>query len=285
MKRLLLSVVCVLAVFVASAQEKKDTTYWTNGGMFAINFNQVSFSNWAAGGLNSVSGVAKAQYFANYRKANISWDNILDLGYGLSKVQGLVLQKNEDIIDLQSKLGIKAANKWFYSGMFNFKSQFAPGYSDKENLNRISDLFSPAYMFLSVGMDYKPSDRFSLLLSPVTGKVTIVSDDSLRVNYGLDIDKAFRPEFGAYLKTALNVEIMKNVGLLSELGLFTNYLENPEKIDVDWKTSINMKVNKYISAQISTHLIYDFDTKDPVEKNVAKVQFKELIGVGFSYKF
>jgi len=284
MKRLLLSLVCVLVVFFASAQEKKDTTYWTNGGMFAINFNQVSFSNWAAGGLNSVSGVAKAQYFANYRKANISWDNILDLGYGLSKVQGLVLQKNEDIIDLQSKLGIKAANKWFYSGMFNFKSQFAPGYSDKENLKRISDLFSPAYMFLSVGMDYKPSDRFSLLLSPVTGKVTIVSDDSLRVNYGLDIDKAFRPEFGAYLKTALNVEIMKNVGLLSELGLFTNYLDHPEKVDVDWKTSINMKVNKYISAQISTHLIYDFDTKDPVD-NVAKVQFKELIGVGFSYKF
>lgn len=284
MKKLILSVACVLAVVVASAQEKKDTTYWTNGGMFSLNFNQVSFSNWAAGGLNSVSGVAKAQYFANYKKANISWDNILDLGYGLSKVQGLVLQKNEDIIDLQSKLGIKAANKWFYSGMFNFKSQFAPGYSDKENKNRISDLFSPAYMFLSVGMDYKPNDKFSLLMSPVTGKVTIVADDSLRAKYGVDVDKTFRPEFGAYLKSALNIEVMKNVGLLTELGLFTNYLKNPEKIDVDWKVALNMKVNKYISAQISTHLLYDYDTKDPID-NVAKVQFKELIGVGFSYKF
>jgi hypothetical protein len=252
--------------------------------MFSVNFNQISFTNWAAGGLNSVSGVAKAQYFANFKKEKVSWDNILDLGYGLSKVKDFAIQKNEDIIDLQSKLGIKAANKWFYSGLLNFKSQFAPGYSDKENTNKISDLFSPAYLFLSVGMDYKPNDKFSLLLSPVTGKVTIVTDESLRVNYGVDPLKTFRPEFGAYLKTALNTEIVKNVGLLTELGLFTNYLNHPENVDVDWKVGLNMKVNKYISAQLSTNLIYDADIKDPAD-NKAKVQFKELFGVGFSFKF
>jgi hypothetical protein len=284
MKKLVSLFISVLLIAPIFAQEKKDTTYWKSGGMFAVNFNQVSFVNWSAGGLNSVSGVAKAQYFANYKKGSVSWDNILDLGYGLSKVQGLVIQKNEDIIDLQSKLGIKATNKWFYSGLLNFKSQFAPGYSDKENINRISDFLSPAYLFISVGMDYKPTDKFSLMLSPVTGKMTIVLDDSLRVNYGVDIDKTFRPEFGAYLKTALNQEIMKNVSLLSELGLFTNYLNHPEKIDVDWKVGLNMKVNKYISAQLSTHLIYDYDIKDPAD-GLAKVQFKELFGVGFSFKF
>jgi hypothetical protein len=283
MKKVFTLILGLLLIPAVYSQEKKDTTYWINGGMFSVNFNQISFTNWAAGGLNSVSGVAKAQYFANYKKSNVSWDNILDLGYGLSKVQGFVVQKNEDVIDLQSKLGIKAANKWFYSGMLNFKSQFAPGYSDKENLNRISDFFSPAYLFISAGMDYKPSDKFSLLLSPVTGKVTIVADDSLRADYGVDVSKFFRPEFGAYLKAALNIEVVKNVGLLSELGLFTNYLDHPERVDVDWKVNINMKVNKYISAQLGTNLIYDFDIHAKGEK--AKIQLKELFGVGFSFKF
>ncbi|HNW50944.1 MAG TPA: DUF3078 domain-containing protein [Prolixibacteraceae bacterium] len=284
MKKIVTLLIGIFLFVSLFAQEKKDTTYWKTGGMFSVNFNQISFTNWAAGGLNSVSGVAKAQYSANYLKANISWDNLLDLGYGLSKVQGLVVQKNEDVINLESKLGIKAANKWFYSGMLNFKSQFAPGYSDKENKNLISNFLSPAYLFLSVGMDYKPSGKFSLMLSPLTGKITIVTDDSLRANYGVDVDKVARPEFGAYLKSSLNTEIVKNVGLLTELGLFSNYLKDPEKVDVDWKVAINMKVNKYISAQLGTNLIYDYDIKDPVDGK-AKVQFKELFGVGFSFKF
>jgi hypothetical protein len=286
MKKLIGFFIALLLMTSVFSQEKKDTTYWTIGGMFAVNFNQISFINWAAGGLNSVSGVAKAQYFANYKKGITSWDNILDLGYGLSKVQGLVIQKNEDVIDLQSKLGIKAVNKWFYSGLLNFKSQFAPGYSDKENTKRISDLFSPAYLFISAGMDYKPNDKFSLMISPITGKMTIVSDKELRPNYGFvgaDTLNIIYPEFGAYLKTALNQDIMKNVSLLTELGLFTNYLNHPENVDVDWKVGINMKVNKYISAQIGTELIYDADIHAANEK--AKVQFKELFGVGFSMKF
>jgi len=284
MKRITALIISILFVTASFAQEKKDTTYWTNGGMFSVNFTQLSFTNWAAGGLNSVAGVAKAQYFANYKKANTTWDNILDLGYGLSKVEEIPIQKNEDIIDLQSKLGILAVNKWYYSGLLNFKSQFAPGYKDKNNTEVISNFFAPAYLFVSIGMDYKPNDKFSLMISPVTGKVTFVSVESLRTNYCVDADKMMRPEFGAYIKSALNTEIVKNIGLLTEIGLFTNYLKNPEKIDVDWKLAINMKVNKYISAQLGTHLIYDYDIKDPAD-GVAKIQFKELFGIGFSYKF
>ncbi len=284
MKRIATLILTLLVVVAVFAQEKKDTTYWTSGGMFSVNFTQLSFTNWAAGGLNSVAGVAKAQYFANYKKANTTWDNILDLGYGLSKVEDIPIQKNEDIIDLQSKLGILAINKWYYSALLNFKSQFAPGFKDKENTELISNIFSPAYLFMSLGMDYKPNDKFTLMISPLTGKITIVSDEALRVNYGVDADKMFRPEFGAYIKSALNTEIFKNVGLLTEIGLFTNYLNHPERVDVDWKVAINMKVNKYISAQLGTHLIYDYDIKDPAD-GVAKIQFKELFGLGFSYKF
>ena len=184
--------------------------------------------------------------------------------------------KNEDICIFSQQ--IKAEINGFIHDQLNLISHIP------QKINRISDFFSPAFMFLSFGMDYKPNDKFSLMISPLTGKVTIVTDELLRANYGVDADKNMRPEFGAYLKSALNAEIMKNVGLITELGLFTNYLKNPEKVDVDWKIGINMKVNKYISAQLSTQMLYDFDTKDPVD-NKAKVQFKELFGVGFSFKF
>jgi hypothetical protein len=284
MKRIIglfLGLVFVTTIF---SQEKADTTYWVKGGSFTANFSQVSFTNWSAGGLNAIAGVTKAQFFANFKKGNITWDNIIDLGYGLSKVDTLTLKKSEDIIDIQSKLGIKATEKLSYSGLLNFKSQFAPGYSDPYNQNEISNLFAPAYLTLAFGMDYKPNSKFSLVVAPVTGKMTFVNDSTLRINYGLDADKSTRMELGALLKAALNTEIIKNVGLLSELGLFTNYLNQPENIDVDWKVSVNMKINKFLSANINTHLIYDADIIDQVD-NVAKVQFKELFGIGLSFKF
>jgi hypothetical protein len=78
------------------------------------------------------------------------------------------------------------------------------------------------------------------------------------------------------------------VTLKSTLGLFTNYLENPQNVDVDWKMSINMKINDYLSANLNTHLIYDDDIKtsdDEGNPRGAKVQFKEVFGVGITYKF
>jgi len=284
MKRTLSLIVGLLLMTTAFSQEKADTTYWIKGGSFTANFTQVSFTNWSAGGMNAIAGVTKAQFFANYKKGNLTWDNIIDLGYGLSKVDTLSLKKSEDIIDVQSKLGIKASDKLSYSGLLNFKSQFAPGYSDQYNQNKISNFLAPAYLTLAFGMDYKPNKKLSFVLAPVTGKMTIVNDPNLQGNYGVEVGKSTRMELGAFMKAALNTEIVKNVGLLSELGLFSNYLDHPENIDVDWKVSVNMKINKSLSANINTHLIYDADIVDKVD-NVAKVQFKELFGIGLNFKF
>lgn len=113
-----------------------------------------------------------------------------------------------------------------------------------------------------------------------------MSDKSIDATlYGLATsDATTRIELGAYVLTNLKTEIAKNVGLSSELGLFSNYLNNPQNIDVDWKLGIIMKINSYMSAQLDTRLIYDADIKDPVDDK-AKIQFKELIGIGFNFKF
>jgi hypothetical protein len=141
-------------------------------------------------------------------------------------------------------------------------------------------------------MDYKPSENFTLFIGPVSGKVTYVLDDTLAQQgaFGVDPDKKVRYEFGGLLKSMYTREVVKNVTFLTRLDLFSNYLKNPEKIDVNWEVLLNMKINKYLSASLNTILIWDDDIKfnneglpDPNGKS--KVQFKEVFGIGLSATF
>lgn len=139
-------------------------------------------------------------------------------------------------------------------------------------------------------MEYKPNETFYVVISPVAGKLTMVLDDTLsaRGSFGVDPGEKTRLELGGSASVGVKQEILKNVILSSTLGLFSNYLENAQNIDVDWKVMINMKINDYLSANLNTHLIYDDDIKtsdDNGNPRGAKVQFKEVFGVGLTYKF
>jgi hypothetical protein len=287
---------CLFAT-ILSAQTPDSTKLWNKGGVGSLNFNQVSFSNWAAGGENSISVGAYSNLFAKYKKDKTTWDNSLDLAYGLNKIGDAPLRKNDDKIDLNSKYGHLAFNKWYYSALVNFKSQFADGYNYPNDSVVVSAFMSPAYILLSIGMDYKPNDYFSFYFSPATGKITIVNDQNLADNgaYGVDSGKTHREEFGAYIAFAFKKEIMKNATFGTKLDMFSNYSHNPQNIDVNWDAMLALKVNKYITANISTTLIYDDDIDVPIMEEInglktqvgvgPRTQFKEVIGIGLSYKF
>jgi hypothetical protein len=284
------------------AEEKLKTlpadtvTGWNYGGTIATALSQVSLTNWASGGQNSISVNGMLSLFARYKKGNMLWENYLDLAYGTVK-QGKDSDwlKSDDKIDLTSKYGQKASAHWYYAGLVNIKSQMTPGYNYPNTTNKISDFLAPAYLLGAIGMDYKPSDSFTAFLSPLTAKVTIVNDQVLANAgaFGVDPGKKSRSEFGGYTRFFFKYEIMKNVNLQTKLDLFSNYLHNPQNIDISWETLISMKVNKYISATITTHLIYDDDIDIVVEKDAfgnptkvgPRIQFKEVLGIGFSYKF
>ncbi len=286
----------ILAVWIATASysQEADTiqSNWKKGGDFTLTFSQVSFSNWAAGGKNSVSGVSLLNYSANYAKDRLNWDNTFQVGYGLLKEGTQDLIKSEDKMDFSSKLGYKISDesKWLYSGLFNFRSQFANGYKYPDTENVISTLFSPAYITLALGADYKPSDMFSLFLSPLGSKFTIVTDEDLSAEgaFGVDKGKKFRAEMGASLKSELKFPVVKNVDVQTVLGLFSNYLNNPQNIDVNWDFRVNMKINEYLSANFLTNMIYDHDILIPIDDQGNKgrrVQWKQLFGAGLSFKF
>ncbi len=295
--------IIVMCLFICAAVVGQDKTevpkLWKKAGDFSINFSQVSFSNWAAGGKNSVSGVALFNYSANYAKDRMSWDNSLNMGYGLLKEQSRDLVKSEDKLEINSKVGYKMTEggKWFFTGLTNFRTQFADGYNytNKDNPVRISSLLAPAYLTFAAGFDYKPTDKFSLFLSPLSSKFTFVADDDLSAigAFGVDPGKKSRAEMGGTLKAELKFAVAKNVDAVTNLGLFSNYLKNPQNIDVNWDFRLNMKVNKYLSANLLTNLIYDDDIKVPIDSNDdgvidgtgRRIQLKQLFGAGLSVKF
>ena len=155
---------------------------WKSGRVVSLNFNQGSFNNWSLGGVNAVSLTTLANGFANYKFANWTWDNNLDLAYGVVKNKGEDVRKNEDKIDFQSKLGRKASDKISWAVLTRFESQFDQGFdfNDENDIRPvISRFMSPAYLKLSLGIDIKPTDKLSVYVSPAAGKWTFVTDDSI----------------------------------------------------------------------------------------------------------
>lgn len=277
---------------------------WKTGGYVALNLAQTSLTNWAAGGQNSLSINGMFSGFANYKMGKSVWDNSLDLGYGLLK-QGKneSYRKTDDKIDFVSKYGREAFKNVYYSALLSFKTQMTPGYNYPDDVNKISDLFSPAYLLVAIGLDYKPNGYFSAFLAPLTAKITFVNDQVLSDAgaFGVKPGDKTRSEVGGYLraiytKNDFKGEFLKNISFTAKVDLFSNYNNNPQNIDVNWETLIAMKVNKYISVNVITQLIYDDDIKVPVDRNDngifetdeapgSRTQFKEILGVGLSYKF
>jgi hypothetical protein len=289
--------------------------YWKHNGFIQVNFNQISLSNWSGGGENTISVISLLDYSWRYNNGDstTSWDNTYSFGYGLSRLSESGVRKSEDRIEIDSKLNRRASGNLNYSALLNFRSQFAPGYKYPNDSVVVSRFMAPGYLVLSLGMNYQPQKYLSIFLSPATGKGTFVRDQRLADMglYGVEAalkdaegniirrGRQFRPEFGAYVDVKFNKDVVKNVRVRSQLSLFANYTDrnpqNRKNIDVNWTTTINMKVNDYIGASLFTQLVYDHDVLIPVtrivegkkvqEKIGPRLQVKQMLGVGFAYKF
>lgn len=309
MKRILLLAAAGFITCSAIAQDSTAVvdTSWKRGGLVGINFTQVSLSNWSAGGQNSISGMAMFKYFANYTKGKNTWDNSFDIAYGLTQNGDDDPIKSEDKIDISTKYGRYAFKHWYYSALLGFKSQFTEGYNYPNDSVKISNFMAPGYVMFALGMDYKPNDNFTMLISPLASRFIFVNDQDLADIGSFGVTPAeydafgtkikdgetFKYEFGALLKAVYKKDILENVNFVTKLELYSNYLESPQNIDVNWEILVAMKVNKYITATISTQLIYDdntiitIDNDDDgiIDESGPRTQFKEVLGIGLSYNF
>ena len=309
-KHLLLSLALLMGagVMAQDAEEPAEGSKWTNEGSIGINFAQSSFTNWAAGGQSALNWQSALYYEICYDNGNFKWDNTLNaaLGYSYFDFKKKPI-KTDDMIEFTSLAGLMATEQLNYSLELAFRSQFAKGYKyDVDSTQYISKFLAPAYVSLGLGMEWTPNEHFSLNFAPITGRLTIVNDDYLASigSFGVNnldpndttvhakSDKVSF-EFGARLTAKLAYTLFENVDYMTKLELFSNYLNHPERIDVDWQNLFVLKVNSWLNCNLGTHLIYDYDIPfydlDPetglyvLDKN-SKIQFKEVLSIGLLFK-
>ncbi len=264
---------------------------WKTGGQFNLNINQGSLSNWSAGGDKfSFSLNSAVSLFSHFQKDKHTWDNTVDLAYGIVNTSSLGNRKSNDRIDILSKYGCALHKKLSLTTLFNFRSQFAKGYSYSKNAAGVDSAtltskgFAPMYVLLSLGLDYKPFDGFSVFVSPVTARWVIVPDDSIKHLYSISPDKSTRKELGAFLSATFNKDFSKKFNFKSRLDLFSNYNTEPENIDVFWSNILSADITKYIKFNISVDLIYDDNTLNVNPEKGPAPQIMQQMGIGFSYR-
>lgn len=286
---------CLLFVGItAQAQEETQDSakVWTRGGNISFLFNQSTFDNWLAGGENNFSGNVGLNYDFNYKKNDWTWDNKIIAEYGILQTKNAEFEKKTtDRLEFNSVVGKRASEYWYYSFFLNFRTQFTDGYvydkdaNGKEIRENNTKFMSPGYLTFGPGMLWKKSDNLKVNLAPATSKITFVSDDfTSDVDYvdgdyfGVDANKSMRYELGFYASVYYKFNIMENISMENILNLYSNYLEDPQNVDLDYQMNIVMTINRYISANLTFQTIYD-------DNAFKGFQTRQVFGVGVNYGF
>lgn len=275
----------VLAYAQDTTEESKEG--WKKGGTVTFLFNQSAFSNWVAGGEDNIAGNLSVNYDFNYVKDDWTWDNKLIASYGITKVEGRDLQKTDDRLEFNSLAGKKANGNWFYSAFLNFKTQMDSGF-DSETGEQFSHFFSPAYLQAGPGMLWKKNDNLKINLAPATSRFIFVHGEFTDPNdprnqldadnryFGVKANKTMRFELGAAVNAYYKLPLMPNVTMENILNLYTNYLEDPQNVDIDYTLNIVMAINKYLSTNLTFQTIYD-------DNAFKGFQTREILGVGVNF--
>jgi hypothetical protein len=272
--------------------------YWKYRSEAAFIFSQTALTNWVKGGENSLSTAMDITGYADYtnKPLKLSSNNFIRLKLGFLKSGANPVRKNLDLIETNSKLNHKAFGRFDFSGIMLFKTQVAQGkiYSKDINNEEVSTLVSkfmnPAILTIGLGLDYKPDKKTSLNFSPLSYKGTFVTDTAHidQTKYGIPHNRKSLNEPGVSFMITNEFSPFKTVTITNRLQLFTNYVHNPQNIDVDWELIAVAKLNWFTDVRFNTHLIFDDDTKTKVHdgtRKTARIQFKEILGFSFIFRF
>ena len=282
-------------------------------GSYGLNINQLALSNWAAGGENSATGKAFADFVLLDKKKHFEQKLTGSFAFGISHFADKRFEKQDDKIDLNYSLLLNSSTQWNITAVAAFNTQFANGYKYPNDSTVISSFFAPAYLTLSAGYGYKTKDeRFQIVFSPLAGKITFVMNQDLADAGSFGVKKGYYDQDsiwfpGENIAAVVGVNIIvnykqpigKSIVYSTAFNGFYNYTEkrddNLARIDFNWENNIHFHINKFLSTILFVHLKYDHNTTFPVYEtidgeevvvdNVPKLQFKESLGIAFVHKF
>ena len=283
----------------------KIETPWNMGGNGDLGFTQTYQENWKKGGKSAISMLMVLKGFANYSDKKLKWENSGEIRNGWIKLGNQDgsdnrIQKNDDKFELTSRFGVSAFKKWYYSAELNIQSQFFNGYKYPDRENPISSFLAPVKTLFKIGLDYKPNKDLSIFISPLTSKTVYVRDtvNIDQTNFGIEEGKKRFWEPGLNADVKFKYEIDKNMTYETKYKMFVNYTNPFSKFDIDWENQLKIQFTDHINMQFMFHMLYDdnvlftkYDDNGDELKNPdgstqkeTRIQLKELITVGFTYK-
>ena len=277
-----------------SGGEQEEPEGWQNDGVFTLLFNQVAFNNeWTGGGTTNYSGNVSVSYNLNYSKEKWSWDNRVLLDFGMTQNKDEPFQrKTNDRFEVNSIVGLKVKkdSRWSYSWFANFKTQFAKGFEFSENdegettRKEITRFLSPGYIQFGPGFLWKTSKKAKINITPATARFTLIDPKYTRIEdykegdyFGVKKGESYRFDIGANVSGYFKFKLFENVETEQIINFYSDYLDNPENIDIDYTANFVMKINKTLSANFIFQAIYD-------DNVVSGFQIREVFGLGINFE-
>ncbi len=287
--------------------------FWKSRTESSFVLNQAAMSNWVKGGEGSISTALDVTTYFDYNNKirKVSSANFARLKFGYLASGKDNIKKNLDLLETNFKLNHRAFGKVDFSAIMLFKTQVARGFNyyttdaGKDSSSLVSKFMNPAILTIGFGFDYKPNKKTSINFSPLSYKGTFVTDTGSlaphidQTQYGIAKNRRSLNEPGASFMLTNEINPMKTLSIINRLQLFTNYIHNPQNVDVDWEMILTAHLNWFTDFRLNTHLIFDDDTRtiekysngkpklmeDGSEKKSARIQFKEMIGFAVSFRF
>jgi hypothetical protein len=297
MKKLILLTalfIAPLSMFAQDEPEAETPDGWHRAGNISLLFSQAAFNHeWTGGGTSNYAANLGLAYDMNLKSGKFVWDNRIMADYGITKTQDQEFtRKTNDRLELNSLGGRQLGESlWYASAFVNFRTQFSSGYKYSEDLlgNEIrtetTKFLSPGYFQGGPGLLWKKSDNLKVNISPATAKVIFVDNAFTSTPgyvdgdyFGVDANASTRFEFGASLAAYAKFNLMENISMENVLALYSNYLDNPQNVDIDYTMNLLLTVNKWITANATFQAIYD-------DNAVQGFQIREGLGIGVTYGF
>jgi hypothetical protein len=273
---------------VVVAIEKPN--FWKHKGDGYLQFMQNYVSdNWYKGGESNYAAVGSLTLEANYdNKEKWKWDNKLEMKIGFRTSPSDTVHRfktNEDLLRLTSKVGLQAANRWYYTLQLQANTQFYRGMKANNEMT-FSDFMSPFKFSAGLGMDYKVETFGKRLtgtvnLSPLAVSYIYVDRSNLAKSFGVKTDKHHHSltDFGSQVTASLEWKMNDVVTWKSRLYGFSSW----HRVELEWENTFALRVSKYISANL--FLFPRFDDSNLRDDDLGYWQFKEYSSLGLSYSF
>ncbi len=250
---------------------------WKNGFLGGFKLTQAGFSNWAAGGENSLAWQLLSSGRFLYDEEAYDWSNRFKVGYGMTKTGDQESRKAVDEIKLESMFTAVLSGPLGAYGAVNWETQFAKGYAYTDtSRTAVSSFMDPGYFTESVGMSYN-------YLQMVVTRVGFAAKQTVTSSFPAFSDdpdtpeiEDVRAEYGAEWVTDFNYALSEQLAYSTRVNIFSN-MKGFDVTDVRWDNTVAAAVAPYVDVTFDFNLLYDRDVS-------TAAQIREALAIGLIFK-